>query len=85
MERIRWHGSCTYVNKKPNEPMDKLVHEFVKFVNSKEGQEIVVKRRLLPHAGGHSDRNAYGPEVRTSFPLPAPVGEGVQVALPRRS
>ena len=29
-----------YVNKKPNEPMDKLVHEFVKFVNSKEGQKL---------------------------------------------
>jgi hypothetical protein len=29
------------VNKKPNEPIDKLVHEFVKFVNSKEGQEVV--------------------------------------------
>ncbi len=37
-----------YVNKKPNEPMDKLVHEFVKFVNSKEGQEIVVKDGYYP-------------------------------------
>jgi phosphate transport system substrate-binding protein len=37
-----------YVNKKPNEPMDKLVHEFVKFVNSKEGQEIVVKDSYYP-------------------------------------
>jgi phosphate transport system substrate-binding protein len=37
-----------YVNKKPNEPMDKLIHEFVKFVNSKEGQEIVVKDGYYP-------------------------------------
>jgi phosphate transport system substrate-binding protein len=37
-----------YVNKKPKEPMDKLVHEFVKFVNSKEGQEIVVKDGYYP-------------------------------------
>jgi phosphate transport system substrate-binding protein len=37
-----------YVNKKPNEPMDKLVHEFVRFVNSKEGQEIVVKDGYYP-------------------------------------
>src|SRR6266436_4674732 len=37
-----------YVNKKPNEPMDKLVHEFVKFVNAKEGQEIVVKDGYYP-------------------------------------
>src|SRR5215470_7651779 len=37
-----------YVNKKPNEPMNKLVHEFVKFVNSQEGQEIVVKDGYYP-------------------------------------
>src|SRR4030095_9536625 len=37
-----------YVNKKPNEPIDKLVHEFVKFVNSKEGQEVVVKDGYYP-------------------------------------
>jgi phosphate transport system substrate-binding protein len=37
-----------YVNKKPNEPMNKLVHEFVKFVNSKQGQEIVVKDGYYP-------------------------------------
>ena len=28
-----------YVNKKPNEPMDKLVYEFVKFVNSKRARK----------------------------------------------
>jgi len=37
-----------YVNKKPNEPMDKLVYEFVKFVNAQEGQKIVVKDGYYP-------------------------------------
>src|SRR6266705_15976 len=37
-----------YVNKKPAEPMDKLVQEFLKFVNSKEGQEVVVKDGYYP-------------------------------------
>lgn len=32
-----------YVAKKPDEPMPKLVEEFLKFVLSKEGQKIVVK------------------------------------------
>jgi phosphate transport system substrate-binding protein len=32
-----------YVNKKPNQPLPPLVGEFLKFVLSKEGQEIVVK------------------------------------------
>jgi len=32
-----------YVNKKPGEPLDSLVTEFLKYVLSKEGQEIVVK------------------------------------------
>lgn len=37
-----------YVNKKPNEPMDKLIQEFIRFVNSKQGQEIVVKDGYFP-------------------------------------
>ncbi len=37
-----------YVNKKPGEPMDKLVAEFVKFIESKEGQEVVVKDGYFP-------------------------------------
>jgi phosphate transport system substrate-binding protein len=32
-----------YVAKKPGEPMPKLVEEFLKFVLSREGQEVVVK------------------------------------------
>jgi phosphate transport system substrate-binding protein len=37
-----------YVAKKPNEPLPKLVEEFLKYVLSKEGQEIVVKDGYLP-------------------------------------
>ena len=37
-----------YVNKKPNEPMDQLTLEFIKFVLSKEGQNIVVKDGYYP-------------------------------------
>jgi phosphate transport system substrate-binding protein len=37
-----------YVNKKPGEPMDKLTSEFLKFVISKEGQEVVVKDGYFP-------------------------------------
>lgn len=37
-----------YVNKKPGTPMDKLTHEFLKFIVSKEGQEIVVKDGYYP-------------------------------------
>jgi len=32
-----------YVNKKPNEPLPPLVKEFIKYVLSKEGQEVVIK------------------------------------------
>ena len=31
------------MNKKPNEPLPPLVKEFIKFVLSKEGQEVVIK------------------------------------------
>lgn len=37
-----------YVNKKPNEALDPLRLEFLKFVLSKEGQEVVVKDGYLP-------------------------------------
>ncbi|MCS7306319.1 MAG: phosphate ABC transporter substrate-binding protein [Thermoguttaceae bacterium] len=37
-----------YVNKKPNEPLPLLVAEFLKFVLSKQGQEIVVKDGFGP-------------------------------------
>lgn len=37
-----------YVNKNPEKPMDKLTLEFLKFVLSKEGQEVVVKDGYYP-------------------------------------
>jgi len=37
-----------YVNKEPNKSLDPLREEFVKFVLSKEGQEIVIKDGYLP-------------------------------------
>lgn len=37
-----------YVNKKPGEPLDKLTQEFLKFVASKAGQEVVVKDGYYP-------------------------------------
>jgi phosphate transport system substrate-binding protein len=37
-----------YINKKPGAPADKLVQEFIKFVESKEGQQVVVKDGYFP-------------------------------------
>jgi len=37
-----------YVNKNPEKPMDQLTLEFLKFVLSKEGQEVVVKDGYYP-------------------------------------
>lgn len=37
-----------YINKAPNQPLDPLMREFVKFVFSKEGQEVVVKDGYFP-------------------------------------
>jgi len=37
-----------YVNKQPNQPLDKLTKEFLKLVLSKRGQEIVVKDGYYP-------------------------------------
>lgn len=40
-----------YVNKAPNKPLDPLVGEFVKYVLSQEGQQVVVKDGYLPIRG----------------------------------
>ena len=37
-----------YVNKKPGEPLDTLTREFIKFIGSKDGQEIVTKDGYYP-------------------------------------
>ena len=41
-------SSCSTSTVKPGEPLDPLRHEFLEFVVSKEGQEIVVKDGYLP-------------------------------------
>lgn len=37
-----------YINKEPGKPLDPLVREFLRFILSKEGQEVVVKDGYLP-------------------------------------
>jgi len=37
-----------YVNKKPGQPLDKLTAEFLRFVLSREGQQVVVKDGYFP-------------------------------------
>lgn len=37
-----------YVNRDPREPMDKLTYEFLRFVLSKQGQEVVAKDGYYP-------------------------------------
>lgn len=43
-----WRYLYIYVNKAPNKPADPIVAEFIKFVNSKEGQEVNLKDGFLP-------------------------------------
>ncbi|MEZ6229372.1 MAG: PstS family phosphate ABC transporter substrate-binding protein [Candidatus Brocadiaceae bacterium] len=37
-----------YINKKPGQPLDPLVREFVKFILSREGQGVVIKDGYMP-------------------------------------
>jgi phosphate transport system substrate-binding protein len=37
-----------YINKAPNKPVDTLTAEFIKFIQSKQGQEVVVKDGYFP-------------------------------------
>ncbi len=43
-----WRPLYVYVGRKPGKPMDPLTREFLKFVLSKEGQEIVIKDGFYP-------------------------------------
>lgn len=43
-----WRPLYVYVARKPGKPMDLLTREFLKFVLSKEGQEIVIKDGFYP-------------------------------------
>jgi phosphate transport system substrate-binding protein len=40
-----------YVNKAPNKPFDPMVREFVKYVLSQQGQQVVVKDGFIPLPG----------------------------------
>ena len=37
-----------YVNKNPRQPLDPLTYEFLRFINSRQGQEIVVRDGYFP-------------------------------------
>lgn len=37
-----------YVNKNPREPLDRLTYEFIRFINSQPGQEVVVRDGFFP-------------------------------------
>lgn len=37
-----------YINKKPNQPLDPLVREFIKYILSREGQQAVIKDGFVP-------------------------------------
>ncbi len=37
-----------YVNKNPREPMDRLTFEFIRFIQSKQGQEVVLRDGFFP-------------------------------------
>jgi len=43
-----WRHLYLYVNKSPNKPLDPLVKEFLKFIYSQEGQQVVVKDGFFP-------------------------------------
>lgn len=43
-----WRPLLIYVARKPGKPMDPLTREFLRFVLSKEGQEIVIKDGFYP-------------------------------------
>jgi len=43
-----WRHLYLYVNKAPNEPLSPLVREFIKYVYSKEGQQVAVKDGFFP-------------------------------------
>ena len=43
-----WRHLYLYVNKAPNKPLDPIVMEFLKFVYSRDGQQVVVKDGFFP-------------------------------------
>ncbi|MEO8162444.1 MAG: phosphate ABC transporter substrate-binding protein [Ilumatobacteraceae bacterium] len=47
-----WRHLYLYVNKAPDKPLDPIVKEFIKFIYSKQGQQVVVKDGFFPLKAG---------------------------------
>ena len=43
-----WRHLYLYINKAPNKPLDPIIGEFIKFIYSKEGQQVVIKDGFFP-------------------------------------
>jgi phosphate transport system substrate-binding protein len=53
-----WRYLYIYINKAPNKPADPIVAEFIKYIQSKEGQEVNVKDGFLPLPAGKAKAEA---------------------------
>jgi phosphate transport system substrate-binding protein len=51
-----WRHLYLYVNKAPNKPLDPLVKEFLKYVYSREGQQVVMKDGFFPLSATAADK-----------------------------
>jgi len=51
-----WRHLYLYVNKAPNKPLDPLVKEFLKFVYSQQGQQVVVKDGFFPLSASMAEK-----------------------------
>ena len=51
-----WRHLYLYVNKAPNKPLDPIIGEFIKFIYSKEGQQVVVKDGFFPLKADMSEK-----------------------------
>jgi phosphate transport system substrate-binding protein len=53
-----WRHLYLYVNKAPNKSLDPMVREFIKYVYSQEGQQVVVKDGFFPLSAVMADKEA---------------------------
>jgi len=51
-----WRHLYLYVNQAPNKPLNPMVKEFLKFVYSKDGQQVVVKDGFFPLPAATADK-----------------------------
>ena len=51
-----WRNLYLYVNMSPNKSLDPIVKEFLKFVYSKEGQQVAVKDGFFPLSAAMVDK-----------------------------